>query len=99
MEKTVKVDKYAIIARAVKGAEYMIKPNAITSLSREDWERIHNFDQKYTDDSRYVWKYIPASECDFSWWCMCFWRLMKTRRKEVQCDLDFTGHYLTITEY
>lgn len=81
-----KAKNCAIIAKAVKGREYMIRPYAITTLKREEWEKIHNHDYGFTDSEAYIWKYIPYDDTDFSWWESCRWKLTKTKCSPVAVE-------------
>lgn len=82
-----KAKNCAIIAKAVKGKEYLIKPYAITTLKKEDWERIHNYDYGFTDSEEYIWRYIPYDDTDFTWWERCSWKL--TAKKCVPVEIEY----------
>lgn len=86
-----------IIAKCVKGKEYLMGEMIGTHLTQKEWEKVKDANpQLFADTDKVVWRFIPQSETDFSWWDRITKKLTKT--KIVQCEFN-CDYYGKITEY
>lgn len=87
-----------IIAKCVKGKEYLMGEMIATRLTEKQWEELKSANlDKFGDTEQYTWRYIPQRETDFSWWDRITKKLTKTKLIggcEFTCD-----YYGKITEY
>ena len=82
-----------IIAKGVKGKEYIMKDMISTRLTKAKFEALKNINQELLGDYRF----IPFEETDFSWWGRIDRKLTaKKIVSGVEFDIDFHGN---VTEY
>lgn len=85
--------KYNIVAKCVKGKEYLMTEMIATSLSKKQFEQLKELNKEKWEDYRF----IPYNNTDFSWWH----RITKYLTKRyiysgVYFDCDYWGN---ITKY
>jgi hypothetical protein len=86
-----------IIAKSVKGKEYLISEMIATRLTDKQWQKIKELNpQLFGDSDSFVWRFIPQKETDFSWWPKISRKLTSTKIKGACFDCDYYGN---ITEY
>lgn len=76
-----------VVAKCIKGREYIITEMIATTVSKKKWEEIKELNQsRFGDSDGYTWRYIPAKETDFSWWYRITKKLTATKIKETAFD-------------
>ena len=85
--------KYNIIAKCVKGAEYLMTEMIATSLTKKQFEKIKELNkEKFAD-----YRFIPYNDTDFSWWHKITKYMTKKYVYSGVCfDYDWFGN---ITKY
>lgn len=86
-------DTYNIIAKRVKGHEYIMTDLIATKLTRNQFEKIKQLNQKLFED----YYFIPYKETDFTWWAKITKYLTTCKLYHNQCfEIDYFGN---ITRY
>ena len=84
--------KYNIIAKCVKGQEYLMKDMIATRLSKAKFEKVKELNKELFDDSeQYTWRFIPYKETDFSWWYRIDKELTSARLKSACFECQYNG--------
>lgn len=77
-----------MIAKGVKGKEYILTDIMATSLSRSQFEKLQAINEELLGD----YHYIPQNETDFSWWDRINRKLTVTRIKTAYFECDYYGN-------
>lgn len=77
-----------IIAKGVKGREYIITDMMATRLTKSQFEKVQQLNPELLKDYRF----IPQAETDFSWWSRISTKLTRTKIKPAWFTCDFNGN-------
>lgn len=81
-----------IIAKSVKGKEYLICDMMATRLTREKWEAVKASNPEvFGDTDKYTWRFIPQNETDFSWWYRISRKLTSQKIVTACFECDYHG--------
>lgn len=78
-----------MLARRVKGKEYLIYDFMATTLDKNTFEKLKSINKKTLGE----YDFIPQAETDFSWWDRCSKKLTKTKIvMNTAFDIDYYGN-------
>ena len=78
-----------MLAKRVKGKEYLIYDFMATTLDKNTFEKLKKINEKTLGE----YDFIPQEDTDFSWWSRCFKKLTKTKIvMNTAFDIDYYGN-------
>lgn len=77
-----------ILAKRVKGKEYLIYDFMATTMNKEQFEKLKTVNEELLGE----YDFIPQKETDFSWWSKVTKKLTPKKIVTAYFDIDYYGN-------